>query len=110
MYSLKSVLDKQPVAIAAAVIAVLNAFVIAGTVTLNAQSVSGINVALVAVLGLFVGNRTANKAVLNELADAGPPAKARAAKKQGGQSLVQVLVAVALILVIIVLLRTLGAV
>lgn len=75
MYSLKSVLDKQPVAIAAAVIAVLNAFVIAGTVHLSSQSVAGINVALVAVLGLFVGNRTANKAVLNELADGAPPAK-----------------------------------
>lgn len=70
MYSLKSVLDKQPVTITTAVMAVVNLCVIAGWVHLASQTVAGANTALVLVLALFVNSKTANAAVLREMAAA----------------------------------------
>lgn len=48
------IIQKEPVAVAAAVVAVLNVLQILGVVDLTADAVSAINIALVAVLGLFV--------------------------------------------------------
>lgn len=53
MYDLKNLLQKEPVALAAAVIAILNVLQLTGVVSLEADAVSAINIALVAVLGLF---------------------------------------------------------
>lgn len=47
-------LNKEPVAVAAAIVAVLNVLQITGVVSFTADAVSAINIALVAVLGLFV--------------------------------------------------------
>ena len=54
MYSLRNVLKQSPVTIAGAVIACVNFLLIAGVVTLTAEAVSALNMAMVAVLGLFV--------------------------------------------------------
>lgn len=70
MYSLRNMLDKQPVTISAAVFAVLNVFVVAGVVNLDGQTVSASNTALVLVLGLFIQSKTTNTAVLSEIGDA----------------------------------------
>lgn len=67
MYKLKNVLDKSPIAISTAIIAVVNVPIVSGAVELTADTVSALNIAMVAVLGLFVSNKTANKAVLEEL-------------------------------------------
>ena len=47
-------IQKEPAAVAAAVVAVLNVLQLTGVVNLNGDTVSAINIALVAVLGLFV--------------------------------------------------------
>ena len=46
-------INKEPVAVSAAVVAVLNVLQLTGVVNLNGDTVSAINIALVAVLGLF---------------------------------------------------------
>jgi hypothetical protein len=46
--------EKEPAIIGAAVVAVLNALVLLGVVSLTPEQIAGINIALVAVLGLFV--------------------------------------------------------
>lgn len=69
MYALRNLLDKNPIQIAAAVVAVLNVFIIIGVLTCSAEAVAGVNVALVAVLSLFVVSKTVNSAKLHELAD-----------------------------------------
>ena len=46
-------INKEPVAVSAAVVAVLNVLQLTGVVNFNADTVSAINIALVAVLGLF---------------------------------------------------------
>ncbi len=53
MYDIKNLLQKEPVALAAAIIAILNVLQLTGVVALNGDTVSAINIALVAVLGLF---------------------------------------------------------
>lgn len=70
MYSLRSLLDKQPVTISAAAFAVLNVLVVAGIIDVTAETVSAGNTALALLLGLFVNSRTANKAGLEEFGDA----------------------------------------
>ena len=47
-------LNKEPAAVAAAIVAVLNVLQLTGVVSLDGNTVSAINIALVAVLGLFV--------------------------------------------------------
>ena len=47
-------IQKEPTAVAAAVVAVLNVLQLTGVVNLDGDAVSAINIALVAVLGLFV--------------------------------------------------------
>lgn len=69
MYKVKNLLSKSPITISTAIIAVVNFALIMDWVDLSADAVSALNIALVAVLGLFVSSTTANKAVLEELAD-----------------------------------------
>lgn len=47
-------IQKEPTAVAAAIVAVLNVLQLTGVVNLDGDTVSAINIALVAVLGLFV--------------------------------------------------------
>ena len=68
MYRLRNILDKNPIQISAAVVAVLNVPVVAGAISLTTETVGAMNVALVAVLSLFVSSKTANRAVLDEIA------------------------------------------
>ena len=49
-----NILKSQPAAISAALVAVLNAVVLLGAINLSADQISAINIAVVAVLGLFV--------------------------------------------------------
>lgn len=51
---MNNLLKAQPAAISAAVVAVLNALVLLGPLGLTADQISAINIAVVAVLGLFV--------------------------------------------------------
>jgi len=67
MYGLRNVLDKQPIQIATAVMAIVNLCVIAGWVHLASTTVAGGNTTLVLVLGLFVKAKTATTAALREL-------------------------------------------
>lgn len=46
-------INKEPVAVSAAIVAVLNVLQLTGVVNLTGDTVSAINIALVAVLGLF---------------------------------------------------------
>ena len=46
-------INKEPVAVSAAIVAVLNVLQLLGVVNLDGDTVSAINIALVAVLGLF---------------------------------------------------------
>lgn len=83
MYSLRAVLDKQPVQISGAAFAVVNLFVASGVVHVSGALVAAANTALALVLGLFVQTKTANKSVLNELADALPaPEPAKPARRR----------------------------
>lgn len=65
--SLKNVLDKSPIQIATAVQMCLNLLVLAGVLDIGVNVLAASNGALVSILGLFVANKTANKAVLNEI-------------------------------------------
>jgi hypothetical protein len=126
VYGLKNLLDKNPVTISGALVAIVGAAVISGWISLSVESLAAWNTALVLVLGLFVNSRTANKAVLNELADTPPtvdgvplapasetpaPAAARRRKPkgEGGQITperalsIAILAAVALVVVIVLL-------
>lgn len=70
MYSIKSVLDKNPIQLSSAIMLLVNFLVIAHIVGHpDAETVAAGNGALIALLGLFVATKTANKAVLDELAD-----------------------------------------
>lgn len=73
IYSLKALLDKNPVQIAGAAMTILNVPILAGWVHLTAVTVAALNPALVALLGLFVVSRTVNAASLTELDDATTP-------------------------------------
>lgn len=70
MYSLKAVLQKSPVIISGAVIAVVNFCIIQEWIDLSAKGVASLNTALVLVLGLFVVNTTVNQAGLDEVHEA----------------------------------------
>jgi hypothetical protein len=115
MYGFKALLDKNPVTISAAVVAVVGAAVISGWVTISVEALAAWNTALVLALGLFVNSRTANVAVLNELADTPPtvegvplapaaaPAKKAPAKKvaEKGQSVPGILATVLVVLFVL---------
>jgi hypothetical protein len=72
MYAIRNLFDKHPIQLAGALTAWLNLAVIAGWVEISAEAVAGLNGALVITLGLFVASKTANVAVLNDLADTPP--------------------------------------
>lgn len=69
LYSVRALLDKQPVTISAAVFACLNVLVVAGVISVSAEVVSAANTALVLLLGLFVNAKTINTARLTEFGD-----------------------------------------
>ena len=71
MYGIKNILDKSPVTVSGAVVAVVNFCIAMSWLTLDGKQVAALNTALVLLLSLFVANKTANKAVLHELADDG---------------------------------------
>lgn len=60
MYSLKNILTQSPNVISGAVVAVVNFCLIQGWVTLPADGVAALNVALICVLGLFVATVNAS--------------------------------------------------
>lgn len=62
-------LDKEPAIIGAAVVAVLNALVLLQVINLEETQIAGINIALVAVLGLFVRQSVYSKATTQAIAD-----------------------------------------
>lgn len=72
LYSLKNVLDKNPIQLSGAAMAVLNVPIVSGAIDWSTATVAAANVALVAVLGLFISAKTSNDAVLAELAEAAP--------------------------------------
>lgn len=53
MYNPLELFNKEPVAISAAVIAIVNALQLFGVVHVSADQMAGLNIALVAVFGLF---------------------------------------------------------
>lgn len=69
LYSLKNILDKNPIQLSGAVMAVLNVPIVAGAIDWSTATVAAANVALVAVLGLFISAKTSNDAVLQEMAE-----------------------------------------
>lgn len=66
--SFKNVLNKTPLQLSGAVMGVVNFLIINDTIHMKVAAVSGLNLAMIGVFGLFVATKTANKAVLNELA------------------------------------------
>lgn len=78
MYSVRSLLSKNPVTISGAVMAWVNLAVIAEWLTWDAKTVAALNIALVSTLGVFVISTTVNTSKLDELE--AKPAK-RVAKK-----------------------------
>lgn len=69
MYSAGNILKKNPIQISLAVNAVLNSLVIAEVIELSNRAIAAGNVAMVAVLSLFVVSNTTNTAKLEELSD-----------------------------------------
>lgn len=65
--SIRGILDKNPIQITTAIILVVNFFVAAEILEINAIAVASLNSALVGIMGLFVATKTANKRVLNEM-------------------------------------------
>lgn len=70
MYRLRNLLDKNPIQISGAVMALLNLLVIVDVVSVSADAVAASNTALILVLGLFVTTRTTNTAKLEDLSEA----------------------------------------
>ena len=54
MYSPREILNREPAAISAAVLALINVAVLLGAVDLSANQLGGINTAVALLLGLFV--------------------------------------------------------
>lgn len=54
MYNPVELFNKEPVAIAAAILGVINALQLFGVIAVSADQMAGLNIALVGVLGLFV--------------------------------------------------------
>ena len=71
-WSFKNVLDKHPNQIVVAFQACLNVPIVSGALTWSTPTVAAVNVALGAVLQLFVSSKTANKATLEEMGSADP--------------------------------------
>lgn len=69
MYALRNLLDKNPIQISGAVVALVNAIAAASSWAPSPETILAGETALVAVLGLFVAAKTENSASLNELAD-----------------------------------------
>ena len=72
IYALSAVLDKHPNIISGAVLAWVNVLIALGVLELDGKEVSALNLALAGTLSLFVASKTANVAVLNELAQDPP--------------------------------------
>jgi hypothetical protein len=51
---MNNIIKAQPAALSAALVAVLNALVLLGQLNLSGEQISAINIAVVAVLGMFV--------------------------------------------------------
>lgn len=69
--NLKNLLSKEPVAIGSAIVAVLNALVLLGVMSLNVEQITSVNIALVAVLGLLTRTAvTPNSSVVLDQGDA----------------------------------------
>jgi len=68
IYNPKNVLDKNPIQISGAAMAVLNVPIVSGAINWSTPTVAAANVALVAVLGLFISSKTVNEATLKEIA------------------------------------------
>jgi fatty acid desaturase len=81
IYSLRALLDKQPVTISAAVKAAVLCLVTFGVISWSGEQVAALLVALELVLALFVQSKTANKATLDEVADTTAEAAQAAAKE-----------------------------
>lgn len=69
MYAIKNIFDKTPLMLSGAIMGVVNFLILMEWLSMDGKQVSGLNLALVGVLGLFVATKTANKAVLEELAE-----------------------------------------
>lgn len=69
MYKLRNIFTKDPATLGSAFMAVLNVPILVGWLHLAGQAVAGVNVAVVAVLALFVRSRTVPAAALDELHD-----------------------------------------
>jgi hypothetical protein len=67
MYSVKNLINKNPIQISGAVLAIMNWLVLMDWVELADKQVAGFNTALVAVLGVFIANKTENSESLREL-------------------------------------------
>jgi len=66
-----SLLTKNPIQISGAVMAIINFLIIMDWLEMTPDQVAALNVALVAVLGLFVVSTTTNTAKLEELDNGG---------------------------------------
>lgn len=81
IYSFRSLLDKQPVTISAAVKAVIACLVIFGVLSWSGDQVAAVLLALELVLALFVNSKTTNTAVLGEIGDSTDQAARTAARE-----------------------------
>lgn len=69
-YSPKALLDKEPAVITSTLVAIVNALVLFNVLSWTAEQIAGANVALLAVLGLFVRAKvTPNSSVAATTAD-----------------------------------------
>lgn len=107
MYSPRALFTKEPVAVSAAVVALVNLLILFGVVPLTAEQVAGIDTALILVLGLFVRQQVTPTALVPEpvtviVADTDDIPTTGA--PEAGQSIVKVLVIIVLLLVIAALL------
>lgn len=64
MYSVKNILDKNPIQISGFVVVVVNFLILMGWVSMTGTQVAGLNGVVVTGLGLFIANKTENKADL----------------------------------------------
>lgn len=67
-----SKLNLEPVAVSAALVAVLNALILLGVLSLTPDQVAAINAAVVAVLALVVRNRVTPVAKFDSMVDPAP--------------------------------------
>lgn len=71
IYSLRALLDKQPVTISGAVFALINVLVVAKVIDVSAETISAANTALALLLGLFVNAKTTNSSDLDDIKKGG---------------------------------------